>query len=228
MLQVDLVCCLTSKHEKPQGGAGSLSEVYVADGTGFALATAGGEWDDRRDAALLKGIRAALGKPGWSPGNPRPPPVPAHLKVEILENSKEVGGGRPSPFFFFCWRERYGAIKRTRVCGEGGSGCEGGTVGLKVCGGRSPRVCSRRMVPYRTPVLIAKIKLPTFPVSRLPALFRKQGDRLPPRCCCPLQNLWILPVQRVQPAFGEIRYVQNPPPLCLAALGRHGNQPPRH
>ncbi|CBJ28873.1 POT1 protection of telomeres 1 homolog [Ectocarpus siliculosus] len=89
-LEVDLVCCLTSKHEKAEGGAGSLSEVYVADGTGFASSMPGKEWDDRRDAALLKGVRTALGKPGWSPGNPRPPPIPAHLKVEVTENKREV------------------------------------------------------------------------------------------------------------------------------------------
>ncbi|CAM9417177.1 unnamed protein product [Ectocarpus sp. 6 AP-2014] len=88
-LEVDLVCCLTSKHEKAEGGAGSLSEVYVADGTGFASSMPGKEWDDRRDAALLKGVRTALGKPGWSPGNPRPPPIPAHLKVEVTENKRE-------------------------------------------------------------------------------------------------------------------------------------------
>lgn len=89
-LKVDLVCCLTSKHEKAEGGAGSLSEVYVADGTGFASSMPGKEWDDRRDAALLKGVRTALGKPAWSPGNPRPPPIPAHLKVEVTENKREV------------------------------------------------------------------------------------------------------------------------------------------
>lgn len=89
-LKVDLVCCLTSKHEKVEGGAGSLAEVYVADGTGFASSMPGDEWDGRRDAALLKGVRTALGKPGWSPGNPRPPPIPAHLKVEVVENKREV------------------------------------------------------------------------------------------------------------------------------------------
>eukprot|EP00903_Cladosiphon_okamuranus_P021838 g20081.t1 len=87
--EVDLVCCLTSKHEKTGGGAGSISDVYVADGTGFASSMPGGEWAGRRDAALLKGVRVALGKPGWSPRDPRPPPFPAQLKVEVVENKKE-------------------------------------------------------------------------------------------------------------------------------------------
>lgn len=89
--KVDLVCCLTSKHEKPWGGAGSLSEVYVADGTGYATSMPERDWDLRRDAAFLKGMRAALGKPGWSPGDPRPPPYPVQLKVEVQENKTEVG-----------------------------------------------------------------------------------------------------------------------------------------
>lgn len=84
------MCCLTSKHERSGGGAGSLSEIYVADGTGFSSSMPENAWDGRRDAALLKGMRAALGKPDWSPGNPRPPPVPAHLKIEVTENKKEV------------------------------------------------------------------------------------------------------------------------------------------
>lgn len=68
-----------------------MSEVYVADGTGFATSMPESVWDGRRDAALLKGMRAALRKPGWSAGDPRPPPFPAQLKVEVLENKKEVG-----------------------------------------------------------------------------------------------------------------------------------------
>eukprot|EP00752_Nemacystus_decipiens_P007468 g6671.t1 len=87
--EVDLVCCLTSKHEKPGGGAGSMADVYVADGTGFAASMPVNVWNDRREAALLKGMRAALRKPGWSPGDPRPLPVPAQLKVEVVENKKE-------------------------------------------------------------------------------------------------------------------------------------------
>lgn len=96
--KVDLVCCLTSKHEKSGGGAGSLAEIYAADGTGFSSSMPGNVWDGRRDAALLKGMRAALGKPDWSPGNPRPPPVPAHLKIEVTENKREV---RSMGFFIF-------------------------------------------------------------------------------------------------------------------------------
>lgn len=92
VFQIELVCCLLSKHEKSGGGAGSLNVVYVADGTGFANSPAGGELDQRRDAALTKGMRYALGIPDWSPRDQRPPPYPAHLKVEIVANSKEVSG----------------------------------------------------------------------------------------------------------------------------------------
>lgn len=99
--KVDLVCCLTSKHERSGGGAGSLSEIYVADGTGFSSSMPGNEWAVRRDAALLKGMRAALGKPAWSPGNPRPPPFPAHLKIEVTENKQEV-----SLVYLVCTRGR--------------------------------------------------------------------------------------------------------------------------
>lgn len=67
--------------------------MYVADGTGFANSPAGGELCGRRDAALTKGMRYALGIPDWSPRDQRPPPYPAHLKVEIVENNKEVSGG---------------------------------------------------------------------------------------------------------------------------------------
>ena len=85
------MCCLVSKHERSGGGAGSLNIVYVADGTGFANSpAAGNEWDGPRDAALTKGMRFALGDPGWSPRDSRPPPYPAHLKVEIITNNKEV------------------------------------------------------------------------------------------------------------------------------------------
>lgn len=71
-----------------------MSDVYVTDGTGFATSMPEGEWVDRRDAALLRGMRAALGKPGWSPGDPPPPPFPVQLKVQVAENRKEVGGLR--------------------------------------------------------------------------------------------------------------------------------------
>lgn len=86
------MCCLTSKHESHGGGAGSISDVYVADGTGFATSRSepASAWGGRRDAALLKGMRAALKKPDWSPGDPQPPPFPAQLKIEVVENKKEV------------------------------------------------------------------------------------------------------------------------------------------
>ena len=89
--QVDLICCLASKHEEPGGGAGSLSNVYVADGTGFAVARTPSAVLGQRDAALLKGVRAALGNADWSPVNPSPSPFPAYLKIEVVENKKEVG-----------------------------------------------------------------------------------------------------------------------------------------
>lgn len=88
--KVDLVCCLVSKHEKSGGGAGSLENIYVADGTGFASSIGKGEWAHRRDAAFLKGVRAALGDSAWTPADPRPSPIPAHLKIEVAENKKEV------------------------------------------------------------------------------------------------------------------------------------------
>lgn len=86
------MCCLLSKQEKNGEGAGSLNVVYVADGTGFANSLAGGELYGRRDGALTKGMRYALGIPDWSPRDQRPPPYPAHLKVEIVANNKEVSG----------------------------------------------------------------------------------------------------------------------------------------
>lgn len=89
--QVDLICCLASKHEDSGGGAGSLLNVYVADGTGFPAPRNPSAVVNRRDAALQKGMRAALGKPDWSPGNPHPTPYPAYLKVDVLANKKEVG-----------------------------------------------------------------------------------------------------------------------------------------
>ena len=89
--QVDLICCLASKHEDSGGGSGSLLNVYVADGTGFATSRTPNMALNRRDAALRKGMRAALGKPDWSPGNPHPHPFPAYLKVDVMENKKEVG-----------------------------------------------------------------------------------------------------------------------------------------
>lgn len=88
--QVDLVCCLVSKHEQPGGGAGSLAEVHVSDGSGLASPWPRKKYDKQRDAALLKGIRTALGQPDWSPNKSQSQRAPIHLRVEVIENKKEV------------------------------------------------------------------------------------------------------------------------------------------
>lgn len=63
----------------------------MSDGTGYEKSRPQSTaFHDRRDAALVKGVRFALGKPDWSPGTPHPPPVPAHLKVLVEANKKEV------------------------------------------------------------------------------------------------------------------------------------------
>lgn len=89
---MDLVCCLLSKQEKDGGGAGSLSHVYVADGTGCTPTPSplGRRDIERREACRLKGMRAALGKPDWSFGDPRPRSIPAHLRVSVEANKEEV------------------------------------------------------------------------------------------------------------------------------------------
>ncbi|CAM9116504.1 unnamed protein product, partial [Scytosiphon promiscuus] len=113
--EVDLVCCLVSKHEKSEGGSGSLENIYVADGTGFATSVGTGEWANRRDAAFLKGVRAALGDPAWTPANPRASPVPAHLKVEVVENKKELEALALSPGMWV--RLRRLSISKNRMTG---------------------------------------------------------------------------------------------------------------
>lgn len=95
MIQVDLVCCLACKGENQSGGAGSLDNLYVADGTGyegFKSKVA----KSRLDAAFLKGMRYALQDRDWKPpvgqgeGGRKPPPSVAYLFVVIENHRKEV------------------------------------------------------------------------------------------------------------------------------------------
>lgn len=67
-----------------------MSHVFVTDCSGFAHMRPPDEPDEGREAALRKGMRAALGRWDWSPGNLRPTPVPAYLKVDVVVNKKEV------------------------------------------------------------------------------------------------------------------------------------------
>lgn len=89
--QADLVCFVASKLGAGDEGQGSLSTLYVGDGSGFDAFESRDAYKDAHKAALLKAMRFALGERDWHPPVTGSPPVTAFLMVEVGENREEVG-----------------------------------------------------------------------------------------------------------------------------------------